>query len=556
MRTHCFNAPRTAFLPLMKSRSILVFLCTCAWLFASAQQPYSVQLIESLCTPYDELACTVQSDRVIITTNRPAPNASAKQWNERRAYHLCEAVRGTSFAEYTSVVPLFPQFALNDEGTASWSPSDSTLYFSSLNNYSGSKGGFLKLFFTQWNGTSWSTPHLLPFSGGNADDAHPCFDARTKALVFCSNREGGSGDMDLWFVYKTAEGWGMPVNPGMPVNTPQSELYPTTFNGDIYYSSNGFTTGGGYDLFVTPATEQWSISIPLPSPINTRGDELMLLWLNNEKALLSSRRTDGAGGVDVYQCTKNVVQEAHGFTARLELEEAAFPGVKVSIANALKETVVTGTTDAMGHVSLEDLVIGEKYTFRIEGVPPVMYQEVRLLLIDRYGRTVRTLKLNSKGEIELELLPFNYTALRLLDNVDRSYLNTTAATTDQVAVGRSRKNKKVDRIYYPTNSAALSTEAKAELEVWIDYLKSHPKSRVELLSHTDSRGDAFRNQELSERRAEVVYAYLVAAGISPERISAKGMGETAPAVMCDSEVACTEETLRLNRRTEIKITEP
>ncbi|NMB65004.1 MAG: OmpA family protein, partial [Spirochaetes bacterium] len=63
--------------------------------------------------------------------------------------------------------------------------------------------------------------------------------------------------------------------------------------------------------------------------------------------------------------------------------------------------------------------------------------------------------------------------------------------------------------------------------------------------HTDSIGDDTYNQKLSEKRADAVCDYIIKHGISPERISAKGFGETKPIASND-----TKEGRQKNRRTE------
>jgi outer membrane protein OmpA-like peptidoglycan-associated protein len=58
---------------------------------------------------------------------------------------------------------------------------------------------------------------------------------------------------------------------------------------------------------------------------------------------------------------------------------------------------------------------------------------------------------------------------------------------------------------------------------------------IELISHTDARGDEKANQKLSENRAKAVYTYLVEKkGVDPRRIIPVGMGEIDPTKIWDS----------------------
>jgi outer membrane protein OmpA-like peptidoglycan-associated protein len=84
-------------------------------------------------------------------------------------------------------------------------------------------------------------------------------------------------------------------------------------------------------------------------------------------------------------------------------------------------------------------------------------------------------------------------------------------------------------------------------------LKKYPDMKIELSSHTDARGKDDYNMDLSQKRAESAKTWIVAKGISADRIVAKGYGESKLLNRCTNGVECTEEEHQLNRRTEFKI---
>ena len=59
-------------------------------------------------------------------------------------------------------------------------------------------------------------------------------------------------------------------------------------------------------------------------------------------------------------------------------------------------------------------------------------------------------------------------------------------------------------------------------------MKEHPDISFSVEGHTDSDGDADMNQTLSEDRAETVKNQLISMGISADRLSSKGFGESMP----------------------------
>ncbi len=79
-------------------------------------------------------------------------------------------------------------------------------------------------------------------------------------------------------------------------------------------------------------------------------------------------------------------------------------------------------------------------------------------------------------------------------------------------------------------------------------LNDFPKMRVSIEGHTDSVGGEATNMKLSQRRAEAVRDYLVAKGISPDRLQATGYGPTKPVASNK-----TAKGKAQNRRTEFKV---
>lgn len=84
-------------------------------------------------------------------------------------------------------------------------------------------------------------------------------------------------------------------------------------------------------------------------------------------------------------------------------------------------------------------------------------------------------------------------------------------------------------------------------------MNKYPEMVVEIGSHTDNRGTAKFNLNLSQNRADATRSYILEQGISKKRIIAKGYGESVPIVKCIPEDSCDEEQHELNRRSEFVI---
>ncbi len=101
-------------------------------------------------------------------------------------------------------------------------------------------------------------------------------------------------------------------------------------------------------------------------------------------------------------------------------------------------------------------------------------------------------------------------------------------------------------VHFEFDSAVLTGEAEEVLDQAAATLKSSSGSVV-VVGHTDDRGDAGYNQQLSEARAQAATSYLISQGVSASRLSAKGMGQTEP--VADNGTA---NGRAMNRRVELR----
>ena len=84
----------------------------------------------------------------------------------------------------------------------------------------------------------------------------------------------------------------------------------------------------------------------------------------------------------------------------------------------------------------------------------------------------------------------------------------------------------MNNIFFASGKYELLEESFAELEKLLQVLKSNSKMKIEISGHTDAVGGDSDNMMLSNNRANSVMNYLLGKGISKDRLSAKGYGET------------------------------
>lgn len=123
---------------------------------------------------------------------------------------------------------------------------------------------------------------------------------------------------------------------------------------------------------------------------------------------------------------------------------------------------------------------------------------------------------------------------------------------DPIAAGQVIE---LDNVYYDTGKSTLRPESKKELDRLYNLMKQYNTLKIEVSSHTDSRGSAEVNMNLSSRRAKSCFTYLTGKGIAKDRIVYKGYGETRLLNQCADGVNCNNLEHQKNRRTEISILE-
>ncbi|MEM7410988.1 MAG: OmpA family protein [Myxococcota bacterium] len=113
----------------------------------------------------------------------------------------------------------------------------------------------------------------------------------------------------------------------------------------------------------------------------------------------------------------------------------------------------------------------------------------------------------------------------------------------------SRGCWRIQGLYFATNSDVIDPASKIRMDKEVvPVLKANPGVTMSIDGHTDARGAAAYNQNLSERRAKAVRDFLVSRGIDGDKLKWRGLGETQPAAPND-----TKENMRLNRRTELTV---
>jgi hypothetical protein len=199
--------------------------------------------------------------------------------------------------------------SIRHEGGAVFSEDGSEVYMTratskAYNEKDTLKESHLKLYKSVRKGFSWSSPEYFMQNNNPYSYGHPAIGHHDKIFIFVSDMPGGFGGTDLYITLKVGKKWSKPQNMGKTVNSPLDEIFPfISNNGTLFYSSNGKTGLGGFDLFQTELKDGiWVEPINLGYPINSCADDFS--YVENQELdlkLITSNRVGGKGEEDIYK---------------------------------------------------------------------------------------------------------------------------------------------------------------------------------------------------------------------------------------------------------------
>ena len=130
-------------------------------------------------------------------------------------------------------------------------------------------------------------------------------------VYFISDRMGGVGGKDIWYAQRKGKNSYYRPENLYNLNTPLNEecVYVTPDGNTMYFSSNGLPGMGGFDIYKSEKTSfgMWNDPVNIGYPINSPDDDLFYRPTSDSTiALLSSKRSGGFGGLDIYYVKKDL----------------------------------------------------------------------------------------------------------------------------------------------------------------------------------------------------------------------------------------------------------
>jgi outer membrane protein OmpA-like peptidoglycan-associated protein len=482
---------------------------------------------------YSDFSSTFKGDTLLFASARPRIIANQIYQRTGQAFtNLYYSVKTKDTTNTYSEPKLFSKkvFSVYHEATPVFTKDGKTMYYTQNEVKENHKrkltNGLNKIYKATNENGKWIDQGILDiFALDSIRVAHPALSPDEKTLYFASDAKGSYGQSDLYKIALHPDGTiGNPVNLGITINTEARESYPfVTQDNILLFASDGRLGMGGYDIYAVDLNIPNALPVHLSTPINSPFDDFDMNWdRQTNQGVLSSNRPGGKGDDDLY-----------------------------SFQNTGAPFVFEYLTNIKGRV------------LDLNSSNPIEY--AALVLLDKNNNEIARTIADENGNFTFENVASNTTYSIQISKKDytSSIINVVAGLYDTILENEIQLNKdvyeiapgldlakvfEIKQIYFDLDKSNIRKDAIEPLEKIVQALQEYPSIKIEIGSHSDSRQHRKYNKLLSQRRAEATMAYLVQRGIAPERLTAKGYGESQLVNRCADAVQCSEAEHQQNRR--------
>jgi outer membrane protein OmpA-like peptidoglycan-associated protein len=379
--------------------------------------------------------------------------------------------------------PLFaPGFAGNyNFGSISFTADGMQAYFT--RNQANAKGvKQLEIWSTRRVANGWTAPVKLYFNNPAHSYFHPAITPGGERLFFVSDQPGGIGGTDIYYVNKREDGgWDATVNAGAGINTAGNELFPTFYENNLYFSSNGHEGLGGLDIYKFESSGVENLG----KPINSEKDDLVFSAKDN-KGFFSSNRY---GSDDIFSYAYNIVQIS--ISGEVTIDSLKKPGLIVKLISKGTDGNKTGTI-------IDSMVTGSTGNYAFNVRPNREYQ---LLIEDGNGnKSVQDIGSNGYVNLNKDLGQFNFVTPKKEEPVIVSVKRTFASVID------SLKSVTTDfiMVHHDFDKVNIVKQDKKIYNLLQDRLQDLRGVTIVVVSATDCIGSDDYNEALSSRRTQKI----------------------------------------------------
>ena len=422
-------------------------------------------------------------------------------------------------------------------GAVSFTEDGKTAYFT-RNGRNTKNGYLLEIWEAKFKEGKWMATGKLFFNKQGNNYFHPAITPNGQRLYYVSDEAGGYGGTDIYFIEKNSDGsWRPTSNVGQVINTIGNELFPSYYDGTLFFSSNGHPGIGGLDIYRLAADARGDATVKnLGYPVNSNKDDLGFSIKGNTGYFSSNRY----GSDDIFAF--DYAQTFIVMNGKVTVDSINAPGKKVYLTQRTEtgrvQIVDSAIVDANGAYAFKarpnkDYTIvtydndGDKFETSVKSNDFVKTN-------DSYTKQVNVINI-PLSQTELTAKKAQQDALIAQQEKQNLYNKMYAKTVDSLM----NLSKDYVELHHPFNQVFIIKKDLEGYEKLINRVKNMKGREIVIVSATDCNGTDEYNEDLSQRRAKRIFKTLNA--LSNNKVVIRHVGERELLKACDDVKKSIEE---------------
>ena len=422
-------------------------------------------------------------------------------------------------------------------GAISFTADGKTAYYT-RNGRKTKNGYLLEVWEANFKEGRWTPSDRLFFNKQGYNYFHPSITPDGQRLYYVTDEAGGYGGTDIYYIEKNGDGsWKPTSNIGQVINTIGNELFPSFYDGTLFFSSNGHAGIGGLDIYRLASDARGDAVVKnLGYPINSNKDDISFSIKGNTGYFSSNRY----GSDDIFAF--DYAQSFIVMNGKVTLDSISAPGKKVYLTQRTEtgriQVVDSAIVDANGNYSFKarpnkDYTI---LTYDNDGAKfetPVKSNDF-IKTDDTCSKQVNLINI-PLSQTELTAKKAKQDALIAEQENQILYNKMYAKTVDSLM----KLSKDYVELHHPFNQVFI---IKKDLEGYyklINRVKNMKGREIVIVSATDCNGTDEYNEDLSQRRAKRIFKTLN--GLANNKVVIRHVGERELLKACDDVKKSIEE---------------
>jgi len=392
------------------------------------------------------------------------------------------------------------------DGPSSWDPKEDILYLTrSAQITKKQKSIPLDIYTWSFDESKKQVAKPISINSEGYSSLHPAVSVNDRRLYFASDRPGGFGGMDLYYVTILGNGnYSLAVNLGPDINTVSDEIFPFVYQEKfLFYSGKDNNGKLSPKLAINSVDVRWSV-MDLSPPFTSEQDDFSFsLDENLDYGLLSSNRETGKGDDDLYAFKFKPqmagLEDEYSYNpidTLIVSQDGVLKNDETSMLSQDPLTILFRKEAVLVENTINGtLQLNANGSFLYKNIAPTKEKDsFAYVLKSKYGTSKKIKVLLQRSEVAIE---------KLSDSIKKTFLP----------------------IFYSYDKSNLLVDYKDRIDAVVSAMNARPEMIVELSSFSDCRGRREYNLKLSQERTQTIIEYVGERIDNKDRIFGKGYGE-------------------------------